>query len=168
MKYLTKDNITLAIAILGFLLSVAQWIYILWCNRTHFSVEITNIEKTNHSKGTRYVFTFLINNLSSAPLVITKATIQNIDCKFLKKWIGERYFPKFPETDVSTTEQCFSSEIPMNLVPRSSSLNSLVFDIPKGEKLNLASPLSVTFRTTKKTKIFKLDTPDDFHPFIGL
>lgn len=168
MKYLTKENITFVIAILAFLLSVAQWIYTLWCSRTHFNAEITNIEKAPNSKGTRYTFTFLINNLSSAPLVITKATIQHIDCNYLKKWIGERYFPKFPETDVPTTEQCFSSEIPLNLVPHSSSLCTLVFNVEKGEKLNLASPIAVTFRTTKKIKTFKLESPDDSHPYINL
>ena len=168
MKYLTKENVTLIIAILGFILSVSQWIYTLWSKRTHFNAEIKNISKTTLKGENTYIFSLLINNLSSAPLVITKVTTQNIDCKYTKKWISERYFPKFPETDIPITERVFSSQLPLNFAPHSASLELLVFKIPNGEKLNLASPITITFTTTNKIKTLKLKTPNNTESFLKL
>lgn len=160
--HITKETITLIIAVAGFLLSVAQLIYGIYSNRTHFSVEIKNVEKARWNNKNVYIFTFLINNLSSAPLVITQVSTQNVICRLNRKRIGEIYHTKYPETDIPCTERIFSSELPINLTSYASAIHHFIFQKEDG-KLNLASPMSVTFQTNKKKKTFNLDCPDPKH-----
>lgn len=157
---MSQKDITFFIAVVSFVLSIAQLIYTIYSKRTRFTVEIKNVEKCLRGTKNTYIFTFLINNLSSAYLVLTQVTIQNVNCQINHRWIGERYYPKFHKTDIPCTERIFTSELPLNFAPHSGAIHHLMFQVEKDEKINLASPLLVTFQTSNKKKTIKLNCPE--------
>lgn len=101
------NYITLTISIASFLLASTQWIYTLYCRRTNYSISVENFEWYEHSNYNRCILTLSIQNLSNAPLIITKMYIANIQCHLSHTWIAERYFPKFQKlTFLEQNEYC--------------------------------------------------------------
>lgn len=150
-------TLTFIIALAGFILSLSQWIYVLYSKRTNFNVTIENVEKADSRHI--YTFTFIIKNLSSAPLVITRTSINNVNCLLLPCWIGERYYPKYEETDIPVTERVFSSGMPLNIPSNSSVIHTIAFKIPSDTDFILENPATVLFSTDKTEKEFTLSHP---------
>lgn len=156
MKY-----VSLCIAILGFLMSLAQWIYTLYKNRTRFSMSIERMQwyERPEYKYNRCICTFMIWNLSSAPLTITRMSIDETNCLITHQWIGECYYPAFPESDIPKTERKFSPDFPLMLPPNGGGIYSVIFDFDlKMERPN--NLIKVDVQTTHKKKSFCLFCPE--------
>lgn len=149
--------LTFIIALAGFVLSLSQWIYVLCSKRTNFNVILENVEKADSRHI--YTFTFMIKNLSSAPLVITRTSINNVNCLLLPCWIGERYYPKYQETDIPVTERIFSSGMPLNIPSHSSAIHTIAFKTTSDTDFILNNPATVLFSTDKAEKVFTLSLP---------
>ena len=61
--------------------------------------------------------------------------IENTYCLISHQWIGDHYYPDFPETDIPHTERKLSPDFPICLVPHSGGLFSIVFDFNKASKM---------------------------------
>ena len=123
------EYLSITIAILSLILSSTQWIYTLYKNRTNFSMSLERFQwyekpEYDYNQG---IFTFMICNLSTAPLTITRMTIKKTSCLITHQWIGDHYYPKFPETDIPTTERQLSPDFPITIAPNGSGLYSIVF-----------------------------------------
>lgn len=155
MKYLS-----ITIAILSLILSSTQWIYTLYKNRTNFSMSLERFQwyekpEYDYNQG---IFTFMICNLSTAPLTITRMTIKKTSCLITHQWIGDHYYPKFPETDIPTTERQLSPDFPITIAPNGSGLYSIVFHFDLEAK-RPGHHIKVTVQTAYKKKIISLYCP---------
>lgn len=159
MSQQTISYITLVIAIGGFILSSTQWIYTLYCKRVNFKVSIEKFEWYEYEKFNRCTLTLSIENLSNLPLIITRMNIGNVQCYLSHHWIGERYFTKFPETDIPCTERILSADFPINIVANSGTMHGIVFDF-YDKSLTLGKLIELKIQTTNKLKTFTLYCPD--------
>lgn len=156
------ETISLIIAIAGFILSAAQWIYTFYCNRTKFSIAIEKSEFYKRSNYNRCILTFTIQNLSDAPLSITRMYLEDTPCLISHQWIGERYYPKFPESDIPSTERILSEDFPINIPPHGGGIYRVVFDF-SDKTFCLGSLVSINVITTHKPKTFCLYCPHQPH-----
>lgn len=149
------DIITLVIATLGFILSVCQWIYVLYSKRTNFSLSIERFEWYRHPEYNRAIFTLMIWNNSSSPLTITRMCINEVKCLISRQWIGERYYPNNPETDIPCTERKLSPDFPICISPHGGGLflSSLILKVhPKCQ--NVLFLLMFKHQTVKRDFMF--------------
>lgn len=153
-----NELITLIIAVLGLVLSVLQWIYTFYSKRTNFSMSIEKFQLNHHSLYDRAIITLMIWNKSSAPLTITRMSINSVNCLIKHQWIGDRYYPKFPECDIPITERDLSPDFPITLAPHGGGLYSIIFDFKKNtfmEKL-----VTIVVQTSHGRKKFTLFRPE--------
>lgn len=154
------EYLSITIAILSLILSSTQWIYTLYKNRTNFSMSLERFQwyekpEYDYNQG---IFTFMICNLSTAPLTITRMTIKKTSCLITHQWIGDHYYPKFPETDIPTTERQLSPDFPITIAPNGSGLYSIVFHFDLEAK-KPGHHIKVTVQTAYKKKIISLYCP---------
>lgn len=154
MKY-----ITLIISIAGFLLSSAQWIYTLYSKRANYKISIEKFEWYEHSKYNRCILSLSIQNLSGTPLIITRMSINDIQCYLSHQFVGERYFPHFPETDIPYTERVLSVDFPINIVANSGMMCKVIFDF-SDKTFSLEKIIELNVQTTNKSKSHTLYCPD--------
>lgn len=169
-----KDTFTLLIAIAGFLLSAGQLIYALWSKRINLSIELQNIETSFHSNKDRNTFLLTICNNSSSSISITKMILidnlkKEYSCLLTHRWISERYYPTFPETDIPRTERVFSVDFPIVLDAHQSIMGSIVFDLPKDTVFkNRNHCVTIRFITNKKTVTYKLPVSFENRPLLSI
>ncbi len=153
------DCIASIIGICGFVLASAQWIYTLYCKRTHYKVSIEKMEFGILADHHRCIITFSLQNLSSSPLIITKMTVNETPCCLSHQWVGDHYYPKFPESDIPRTERLLSADFPINMLPHSGAIHKVVFDFPN-EALVSGNMIEVKIQTTNKSKNHLLYCPE--------
>lgn len=154
------EYISLCIALLSFVMSLSQWLYTLYKNRTRFFMSLERLEWYEYPqyKYNRCICTFMIWNLSNAPLTITRMTIGETNCLITHQWIGERYYPKSFECDIPRTERKLSPDFPLTLPPNGGGIYSIIFDFDiKSEKPS--GLIKVDVQTAYKKKSFCLYCP---------
>lgn len=161
-----KDLITLSIAILSLLLSITQIIHTALSKLTRFSVDVQNYEFSDISKRYEYTFLFCITNHSTSPFAITRISIitskDEYPCYVNHKWIGERYYPKFPETDVPRTERFFSEDLPIQLTGNQCFIGFISFPIEKGATIfDDNNMVKLRFSTNKGYKTLVAKCPKE-------
>ena len=85
--------------------------------------------------------------------------INNVQCHLSHKWIGECYFPQFPETDIARTERIFSADFPINMVAHSGKMHKIIFDF-HDKSFVLDKIFEMKVQTTTKAKTFTFYRPD--------
>lgn len=154
-----KSNITLIIAVLGFIMSLAQWCYSFYSKRTSFSVSIEKLEWYEYATYNRAIFTLMIWNLSDAPLTLTRMSINDVSCLITHQWIGDHYYPSFPESDIPKTERKLSPDFPICIGSNGGGLYSIIFDF-KDKSIKLPRLISFKIQTAHKKKNFILYCPN--------
>ena len=155
----TISIISLAVAGLSLILAVCQWIYILHQNQTNFSVSIEKFEWYEHQNLNRSIFTFMIWNNSASPLIITKMAICDVNCLVSHQWIGDHYYPIFPETDIPSTERKLSVDFPICIPPNGGGMYPVIFDFQ--DKSFIPDQLiSLTVQTSHQKKFFRVYRPE--------
>lgn len=153
------NYITLAISIIGLLLSCAQWIYTLYCKRTNYKISIEKFEWYDKGTFNRCVLSLSIQNLSNSPLIITRINIKDTQCYLSHQYIGERYFPSFPESDIPRTERVLSADFPINIVANSGIMCKVVFDF-QDKAFVCGKMIDLKVQTTNKARTYTLYCPD--------
>lgn len=159
LNNLTKSNITFAIAVISFILTFGQLLCGIYTKRTNFTISAEKLEKHSFGNFTRYIFTFMVQNLSSSPVSITRMKICDTKCLIQHQWIGEKYYPKFEESDIPITERLLSTEFPVNLIGHDGKIIKVIFDFPSS-KCEMQSPVTLKIMTNKKSKSFTFDLPE--------
>ncbi len=154
--------ITLIISIAGFVLSSAQWIYTLYCKRTNYKIFIEKFEWYKHQDCNRCILSLSIQNLSNSPLIITRMCINGIQCYLSHQFVGERYYPNFPESDIPCTERMLSADFPINIVANSGIMHKVVFDFAD-KSFTIGKLIEMEVQTTNKSKVHTLYCPDISH-----
>lgn len=127
-----KDVILYCISGAAFVMSTFQTIVYVVRKLAKIKFDVLNKEVAFSG----VVLTFRFTNLSDLPISIHSIDIVTSDkitysCQLLKEWISERYYPKFPETDIPRTERVYSTEFPTNLDSYQSSMYFVMFEIPE-------------------------------------
>ena len=147
MKFLTKENITLLLAVLGSLGTLISWIYIYICNKKSVKIHLLLYKKGE--LGCLCYMSF--ENLSRLPISITRIQIEEnenyYDCQMIpdialtssRSQNGEIYHRK-----VDYTEQ-----IPINIAPLSSRSGYVYFPLHKFSCENPPIPLSFQVNTNR-------------------
>ena len=153
------DFIASIIGICGFVLASAQWIYTLYCKRTHYKVSIEKIEFAPLINCSRCIITFTIQNLSNSPLIITKMIAHDTQCCLSHQWVGDHYYPKFPESDIPHTERILSADFPINMVAHSGGMYKVVFEF-HDKTFVPGNMIEVNIQTTNDSKNHLLYCPE--------
>ena len=106
-RHITRENITLLIAIIGAIGSISSWIYMAVANRKNVSFEI--VDYASHFKEIKQLFVFL-QNKSSIPIVITSIQFR----------LGNRQYPceLIPKKILEKADRVYSTPMfPINLSP---------------------------------------------------
>ncbi|WP_143322958.1 hypothetical protein [Clostridium sp. HBUAS56010] len=161
-----KDLITLLIAIFSLVLSMGQITYTALGKITRFSVDIQNYEFSGRAKNDDYTFLLYIINHSYNPIALTRIIIITSDgeypCYINHKWIGERYYPKFPDTDIPRTERFFSEDFPIQLTGNQCFSGFVSFPVDKDKSIfNDDNQVKLKILTNKGTKTFLLNCPKE-------
>jgi hypothetical protein len=151
--------ITLIISIAGFVLSSAQWVYTLYCKRTNYKIFVEKFEWYKHEDRNTCILSLSIQNLSNSPLIITRMSINGTQCHLSHQFVGEHYYPHFPECDIPCTERILSADFPINIVPNSGMMHKVVFDFTD-KSFTIGKLVELEVQTTNKSKINTLYCPD--------
>lgn len=151
--------ITLIISIAGFLLSSAQWIYTLYCKRTNYKIAIEKLEWFEYENYNKCILSLSIQNLSNSPLIITRMRINDVQCYLSHQFVGEHYYPNFPESDIPRTERILSADFPINIVANSGMMHKIVFDFTD-KSFTIGNLIKLEVQTTKRSKTNALYCPD--------
>lgn len=159
-----KSLLTTIIAIAGFLLSLSQVIYSLWSKRTNISVSLETLFNSTIENKKSVKLGLIFQNNSSSPIIITRVSLLLNHCRALypcaltHRWIGERYYPKYDETDIPITERIFSSDFPISLQPSQGTFEVVLFDVPTDIELD-DDFVTLKIITNKKNKVRILKIP---------
>lgn len=156
--------VTLGISIVGLLLSSAQWIYTLYCKRTHYKVSVEKKEWYEYENYNKCILSLFIQNLSSSPLIITRMYVNEVQCYLTHQFVGEHYFPHFPESDIARTERILSADFPINIVANSGVMHKIIFDF-KDKSFTIGNSIEITVQTTNRVKTYKLYCPNKDNNF---
>lgn len=151
--------ITLIISIAGFLLSSAQWVYTLYCKCTNYKISIEKFEWYEYEDHNKCILSLSIQNLSNSPLIITRMNINGIQCYLSHQYIGEHYYPHFPESDIPYTERILSADFPINIVANSGMMHKVIFDFTD-KSFTIGKLVEIEVQTTNKSKVCTLYCPD--------
>lgn len=160
-----SNNITdwfaIVISLISLVLTLGQLFYGMYKNRTNFTLSIQHLEIAKREEYSRYIFAFMISNLSSAPISITRMKIGNVNSLLLHQWTGERYYPGYTNEE-KQTEIMFSADFPINLIANSGTLVKVVFDFKDPNRLP-SHLITIDVDTDKKSKSFTLYLPEANH-----
>ena len=138
-------------------MSLFQTILFFYKKHSKIEVEIISKEVSHES----LVLGFYFTNLSDLPISIHLVEISEQNdkwykCLLLRSWIGEKYYPKFPETDLPRTERIYSEEFPINLMSYQSKFSFIKFELPP--KMNnsvVDNSIKIKIRTNRKKFMFE-------------
>ena len=167
-----QENITTVIAVISLVLTIGQLLYTCYRRRVNFSIELQAYQSTlvhvtddpAHPEKDNHVFFLTIINYSSSPVVLTKFYIYDEAgnkylCRLRNTWVGEAYYPKFPETDIPRTDRKLSPDFPICLGAEQARNESIVFKIPKDTKIFTENSFSFEVHNITKVKSFTLSLP---------
>ena len=106
----------------------------------------------------RAILTLMIWNNSSAPLTITRMSINDVNCLIKHQWVADRYYPNFPENDIPRTERELSPDFPITMEAHGGGLYSIIFDFEPHTTLDKL--ISIIVQTSNCRKKFILFCPE--------
>lgn len=131
---LTVTNI---IAIISLILSLCNWLYILYKNKRHIAFDLRDTTFTDYIDGDYgfYDIDLIIKNLSSAPISICYfELIDNSNESYLCNLSAGLEFHKFNhmiDTDTWYEKFIESADFPLNFVPHQASHEYIHIEFPK-------------------------------------
>ena len=174
VKFITENKslLTTVIAIAGFLLSLTQFIHLLWSKRTNISVSLETLRTSNIENKQSVKLGLTFQNNSSSSIIITRISLllnhrASYSCVLTHRWVAERYYPKYNETDIPITERIFSADFPISLQPSQGIFEIVLFDIPANIKLS-KDFITLKIITNKKNKMHTLQVPKESKDLLSI
>lgn len=161
-----KNWIPIGISFLTLVIVVIRWIIEEKNKRAKISVQIVSIEKQQPQNT---IICFYITNHSTNPISVTNIFLK-IQHGYLmslltKRWISQRTYPKFPETDIPLTEMIFSQTFPINLIANQTVMAFVIFP---SDNLETGNTYQFKFITDKKQFKFDLQIPEKVKEILSL
>lgn len=119
------------ISVCAFLLSVGQLMYALISKRTNLSIFV--LEAYSRERIDNIYLQIEISNNSSIDVSINRFIIKSQKSLINKHMIAEKYYTKFPETDIPISERVFTASLPIYLRSYESWIGVIAF--PFSEKI---------------------------------
>ena len=99
------DYYSAIIASIALVLSIGQIVVNAINKKVKIDVSLENLQQHRISNRNELLILCTFVNKSDAPINITRIILKTkaqteIDCALCKAWIGEHYYPKFPESDI--------------------------------------------------------------------
>lgn len=168
-----KSLLTTVIAIAGFVLSLFQFVHSLWSKRTNISVSLETLRTLNTENEQSIKLGLILQNNSSSAIIITRISLllghcrTSYPCVLTHRWVAERYYPKYNETDIPITERIFSADFPISLQPSQGIFEIVLFDIPANVKLS-NDFIALKIITNKRNKIRVLQVPKESKDLLSI
>ena len=120
---------------IAIILSLAQIIVSGINNRTNLELTVEDVQQYKIADKISIIILFTLVNNSKSPINITRIILvgknnQSVPCNLRKSYIGEHYYPKYPETDLPRTERVFSADLPISLSGNGAKSIHLLFETP--------------------------------------
>lgn len=152
--------------ILALVLSLYQLIDTKVKHRVKFYIQIDNAQcLVKDQDVSNLLLSITIVNKSVLPLNITQIwfTDKNKEylCSLKKQWVGEHYYPIFPETDIPRTERIFSTDFPITLQPNGAKSELVKFPVPCHVNVKKHDIVQLKIATNKKVIICESECCDD-------
>ena len=147
MKYLTRDNITLALSIIGSAGTVITWIVSYVKSRKNLSVKIVKLLR---SKNIMILY-IMINNKSRLPIAIESLSITYKDKIFPCALIPKKTFERTTKTGsvIKENKSYYTLQLPIYLPSLGGTSGYFLFDIPEEVSQNLSTPLTVLIHSNR-------------------
>lgn len=159
LKYLTRENITLCIAIFGAVGTCLNWIIEFFRSRKNISIQIIKICKLNNSVIAYMTF----QNHSRLPISINNLNLI-IDKNSYAGFNGHPHsitIEKTKSNDTLITREYVTISFPINLPSLSGTAGYVFFDISRKVSENLSTPLTFEVSTNRGNPIqMKLSLED--------
>ncbi len=143
-KYLTKDNITLAIALLGAFGNIGTWIFNYLHSRRNISIQIIKICRIPNA----LIAYSIIQNHSRNPISINDISIKTPEHLYTSNNVPQIPFQRGYD-HCSITRKYISMPFPVNLGSLSGASGYIYFEIPSDVSENLSAPLTVQISTNR-------------------
>lgn len=147
MKYLTRDNITLVLSIIGSVGTIVTW-FVAWLkSRKNISVIIVKICKTKN-----YLFMYLmITNNSRLPITINNVSIIHDDITYPCFELPTKILSSETRTGdlVKDTKNYYTVKFPINLSSLMGTSGYFAFDIPQEDLQTLTTPVKLQVCTNR-------------------
>ena len=117
MKYITKDNITFLIAVIGFALSLWNFFKDLWNHRSKIRLRYKSCAIGKTARRNIMYFELSFENFSRLPISISRIFFKNNNNIFEFEWIPEKITTTTYKTGNTVTDQksYFSEKIPHSI-----------------------------------------------------
>lgn len=139
MKYLTRDNITLALSIIGSVGTLLTWLLTFINSRRNIKLKVIKYCKLHNS----LIMYMVINNNSSSSIILNSVSVKLNDIIYPCSTSPKRVFAFQNKTGeiVNYSKDYFSVEFPINLSSCSGMSGYFLFDIPEEDLKTLSTPL---------------------------
>ena len=122
MDFLNKYHSDI-IAIFALVVSISQIIFNAWHNRFNISMLVENVDQEDLKKRKECIICFSFVNNSTSPINILRLKLQDkngvwIPCRLRKAPVFMHHWPKYPETDIPSSERTFSTDFPVHIGSR--------------------------------------------------
>lgn len=161
MKFIinNKENILAFISIIAFLISTSQLIISILNKRLKLTATIQKFTCAEFDNFNSYTFLITFENSSSRSVSITNMFLidsegASFGCSLLHKWIGERYYPRFPETDIPVTERVLTADFPIHIDSNGVKMEFIHFKVNKESKIFNSNHKAKFHLLTNKKRIY--------------
>lgn len=134
--------------------------------QTHSLQSICRKKKNGmNTKIITNAYCHFLSKISSSPLIITRMYVNEVQCYLTHQFVGEHYFPHFPESDIARTERILSTDFPINIVANSGVMHKIIFNF-KDKSFTIGNSIEITVQTTNRMKTYKLYCPNKDNNFM--
>lgn len=157
VEILSMDYLTIGISMLALLISVWQWVRTLLKERFAIKIKCTGyqlITSEQIEKYRNYTFGFIVDNLSSVPVSISRISFLSDDnawtsFRLTKRFMKEHFIP--PGLD--NPYRFFTSDFPVNIDSHSSVLIYAAFETTSAVEVSFdGDNARFMFETSRKSK----------------
>ena len=165
MKYLTKSNITFAIAVFGFVLSLWNFAKDLWNNRSKLSINCKLCNTGPINSRELIYFQLSIENHSRLPISISRMFFEYDEQSYEFGWVPEIILEKTSRVGgvIENKRTYLSEQLPHTIEGLGvwGGFFYINYTSPVKEGHFLRSPKHIKFHTNRGIKLLNLDIPEE-------
>lgn len=146
MQYITKENITLAIALIGAIGTIASWVYSFVSNRKRLSFKIVS----SYYKNNSIVAFVMIENKSRLPVSINAISLLTNEDVIICGQIPTKILEITNRSgqEVTDRRKIYTMQFPISLASLSGASGYVYFDL-KNQEINAEEDLSFKIGTNR-------------------
>lgn len=147
MKYLTRDNITLVLSLIGSVGTITTWIVSYVKSRKNISIQIIKLTKPKN-----YLIIYaMLNNRSRLPITVESLSVIICDKKYTCSLLPKKVFETSTKTGniVKDHKEYYTLPFPINIPSLSGMSGYFLFDLPEEASQKLSTPLTMLIHSNR-------------------